>query len=286
MVGRVQPDGSVTRVASHRLGAIGDGHHAKLSSLRGFTTTAWDFTFEQDFDDADSRFPEVISWLENLPHSAAADRAGQSLFRAQAATDDQLRALTECVVSLVIRSPMNRETFAELPGRFGFPATNVDRNAAVTVNMRGKQRTVADSIGASGKFAILYAEHREFICGDGCFNNLNGAVDPPHYPKLVVPITPVIAVIVCRPMSYMVEPRLSSIVLTDELVDHCNQAIQIYSRAELFFRTELPRLDSAFTSGERQRYAHPDNPIDALIRAIPGITDRDRSLDALFELRN
>ena len=281
-VGRIEPGGRVIRVPPHKLGSIGNGHHGKLSNKAGLNTTAWDFTFEQEFANADGRFTDVISWLSSLKHAPSVGNAVGDRFRAQPATDDLLRALTECVISLVIRSPMNRDAFASLPERFGLPTTNAERNAVVSMNMRGKQRTISDSIGARGKFAVLFSGSREFIYGDGCFNNLDGAVDPLHYPKLLVPVTPEIAVIVCRPLSYLVEPRLSSIVLADEETDYCNHAIQVYSRHEMFFRSQPPHLDSAFTSGERHRYARADNPVDQLMEAIPGIPSRDKSRDFLL----
>lgn len=174
---------------------------------------------------------------------------------------------------------MNRDAFASLAERLGLPVSNADRNAAVSMNVLGKQRTMSANIGATGKFAVLYSGNREFTYGDGCFNNLDGAVDPPHYPKLLVPVTPEIAVIACRPLSYLVEPRLSSIVLADEETDYCNHAIQVYSRREMFFRSQLPHLDSAFTSGERHRYAPADNPVDELMEAIPGIPPRHKSFE-------
>ncbi len=280
-VGRIEPSGRVIRVPPHKLGSIGNGHHGKLSNKAGFDTTDWDFTFEQEFTNADGRFSEVISWLVSLKHAPIVGSDLRDRFRAQPATDDLLRALTECVISLVIRSPMNRDAFASLAERFGLPASNADRDAVISMNMLGKQRTMSANIGATGKFAVLFSNKREFIYGDGCFNNLDGAVDPPHYPKLLVPVTPEIAVIVCRPLSYLVEPRLSSIVLADEETDYCNHAIQVYSRREMFFRSQPPSLDSAFTSGERRRYARADNPVDELMQAIPGIPPRDTSLDSL-----
>ena len=261
-VGRIEPSGRIVPVLPRGLGSIGNGHHGKLSNKAGFNTTDWDFTFEQEFADADGRFTDVISWLNSLKHAPIVGDALRDRFRAQPATDDLLRALTECVISLVIRSPMNRDAFALLPERFGLPASNADRNAVISMNMHGKQRAMSDSIGSTGKFAVLFSSSREFIYGDGCFNNLDGAVDPPNYPKLLVPVTPEIAVIVCCPLSYLVEPRLSSIVLADEETDYCNHAIQVYSRHEMFFRSQPPKLDSAFTSGERRRYARADNPVD------------------------
>jgi len=272
MIGRIQPDGRITRVAAHRLGSIADGHHGKVSNLPGSMTTSWDFSFEKDFDKADSHFPEVISWLESMKTDGAGRESSHTRFRSEDASDDQLRILTECVVSLIVRSPMSRDAFANFSSRLGLPISKAERDVVVGVNMLGKQRKMSDSINCSGKFAVLFTDNREFIYGDGCFNNLSGYVDPPYSPKLLVPITPNLSVIVYRPFSYIVEPRLSSIDLTRDEVDQCNHAIQVYSRAEIFFRSEIPHLDPAFTCAERRKYARPDNPIDSFIGTIPGIS--------------
>ncbi|WP_413787072.1 hypothetical protein, partial [Pseudomonas aeruginosa] len=66
---------------------------------------------------------------------------------------------------------------------------------------------------------------------------------------------------------------------------HCNHAVQVYSKGALFYRSERPNLIEAFTSGTHLIYEHPDNPMDNLIRSIPGIPPRDRSLDFLRDLR-
>ena len=275
----MKPDGSFRRIPPDQLGAIGNGHHGKFGHASGHATTSWDFTFEQEFSNPDSQFPEIISWLRSLKPPASGEGALRSRFHAQAATDGQLRSVTECAISLVVRSPMNRDAFASLPESIGLPTSVSTRNAVISMNLRGKQRTLSDAIGADGKFAVLFSAGREFIYGDGCFNNLDGAVDPPYLPKILVPITPEIAVIICRPFQYLVEPRISSIVLTDDQVEHCNHAIQVYSRSEIFFRSEPPCLDSVFACGERYRYAHPDNPVDLLIRSIPGMPPRDTTFD-------
>lgn len=273
--GRIQPDGSVVRVPPHRLGAIGNGHHVKFSNSPEIFSS-WDFTFEQQFAKADDGFPAVIAWLESLDRRMTVGSSLHDRFAAQPATNDQLCALTESIVSLVVRSPMNRDTFGAFADFLGHPVSTAERNAVIGLNMRSSQRVVSDSIGARGKYAVLYSTNREFIYGDGCFNNVHGSVNPPRNPKMLVPVTPRVAVIVCRPMSFVVEPRLSTIVLTDNEVEICNQAIHVYSRAEIFFRSETPELHPAFVGGERCKYSHPDNSIDVLLRAIPGILPETR----------
>jgi len=177
---------------------------------------------------------------------------------------------------------MNREASVSLAEQLSGPLTERERNSLIGMNMRWSQRLIADGIGARGKFAVLLTRGREFIFGDGFFHNVKAVVNPPLSPKILAPITPTISVIVSRPMSFSVEPRISTIILTDEEVDRCNHAVQVYSRKALFYRSDKPLLDDAFTRGEHLEYALPDNPIDTLINAIPGVPPRDPSLDFLL----
>lgn len=282
--GWIKPDGTCRRVPPRHLGVLRNAHHIKLGDPG--VSTPWDSSFEDEFDAADSRFPEVVSWLEELQRRVTPRPRFPDRLLSQPATDDQLRLLTECVVSLAVRSPMNREASVAAAEHLRGSLKKPERGALIAMNMRNSQRLIADSIGASAKFAVLYSQVREFIFGDGFFHNVTAVVNRPLAPTIVAPITPNIAVIVTRPTAYMVEPRLSTLVLNDGEVEVCNHAVQVYARNALFFRNDRPFIDAAFARAEHLRYAHPDNPISELVRNIPGIPPRDTSLDFLFDARS
>lgn len=279
--GWIKPDGSIKRLPPAQLGMIGNGHHIKLGSKPG-EETGWDSSFEKEFDKADRNFPAVIKWLESLDRNLIMDSGIHNKFLPQTADDNKIRALIECVVSLAVRSPMNRETSVSLAEKLRGPIESPERNSLIGMNMMRSQRQIADSIGVNAKVAVLFSNGKEFIFGDGFFHNVSCAIKSPHNSKILAPITPTISVIVTGPMSYAVQPRLSTIMLNDEEVGQCNHAVQVYSREALFFRNEKPTLDGAFTCGKHKEYSDPDNPIDNLIRRISGVPPRDRSLDFLM----
>lgn len=68
----------------------------------------------------------------------------------------------------------------------------------------------------------------------------------------------------------MVTPRLSTVVLDNQEVDACNDAVQVYARSVLFFRNDEPSIDDAFARAQHLKYAHADNSMSRLIRSIPG----------------
>jgi len=280
-VGWLKPDGSSIRVPAKELGVIGNAHHIKLGRIPG-DSTALDTSFENAFDVADTNFPSVISWLESLRHEFVPGPELRDRFLAEFAPVDKLRLLTECVVSLAVRSPMNREASVSLAERLRGPIPNPERSAIIGLNMRQSQRLVSDAIGANGKYAVLFSQGREFIFGDGFFHNVRAVTNPPMCPKILAPLTPTISVVVSRPTSFTVEPRLSTIVICDEEVDQCNHAVQVYSRQALYFRSHQPAVDGAFSRNEHQEYSSPDNPIDNLLCSMPGVPPRDTSLDFLM----
>src|SRR5207253_4584081 len=132
---------------------------------------------------------------------------------------------------------------------------SVERNAVIGLNMHRSQRLIADSIGVNGKFAVLFSQGREFIFGDGFFHNVRAVANPPMNPKILAPITPTVSVIVSRPTAFTVQPRLSTIVLSDEEVDRCNHAVQVYSRQALYFRSDRPTVEDVFACNQHRAYS-------------------------------
>jgi hypothetical protein len=269
--GWVRPDGSIRRVPPSRLGMIGNGHHIKLDPGGG--STPWDASFEDEFDRADTHFPRVISWLDSLQRFQVAGTI-QDRYQSQTADDDLLVALTECVVSLAVRSPRNREASVAVAESLQGPLSEFDRNSVMGLNMRRSQRLVSDSIKSNGKFAAVFTSTREFIFGDGFFHNVTAPSIAPYHPQIVAPITPNLTVIVTRPMRYRSEPRLFTMVLSSEEVDIFNEAVQVYSRRSLFFRNDRPHIHDSFKRGDHMEYAPGGNPLSPFIQGLPGTLPR------------
>lgn len=263
--GWLKPDGTCVRIPPDELGKIGNAHHIKIASRTELTS--WDTGFEQEFETADNSFPGVITWLENLEREFRSSQSLRQRFLPQRATEEQLRILTECVVSLAVRSPMNREACVRTAEELRGPIKNPERDSLIGANMRHSQRLAADAIGARAKFAVLFSSEREFIFGDGFFHNLTAVVSPPIFPKVVAPITPHIAVIVTRPLGYMVEPRLSTLVLDATEVDTCDHAVQVYARRSIFFRSNRPDINDSFSRGLHLQYRIPTIPWTTYLEA-------------------
>jgi hypothetical protein len=131
-------------------------------------------------------------------------------------------------------------------------------------------RVVPAFIRGDGKFLVCFSEAKEFIYGDGSYNNLNISSQHLSNARILLPLTPKIAVLYALPREYIVEPRLATLEASDELVSLINETTQIYSKECLFFRFERPHLSDHFVRREHLLYSEED-PILALVQQIPGV---------------
>jgi len=283
-VTRLSPTGDKLRLEPWKFGSIGHGHSIKLSRVPG-KSTVWDYNFESEFQRADQSFPQVIRWLDSLKRdNRTGARALIERFLPLDVPEEMLGHLMEGLVSLCVRSPMNRRMAVSVAEELRGGKISVrERDALIALNIRYRQRAVADALGTRGKFAVIYSPEREFIFGDGFFHNLTSPATPPANPQMLVPLTPNISVLFARPSQFSTEPRLSTLVVSREEADILNHAVQVYAKEMIFYRSEQPSVTEEFRKGEHFHYAGPDNSITNLIHNIPGIPPRDRSLDFLFQ---
>lgn len=278
------PSGEVKRAPPKNFGVIGNGHFIKLGDNPS-EPTPWDENFEREFQRADSEFPRLIDWLESLDRKTDVNpRDVGSRYLPQPASDNRLAALTESIVSLAVRSPMNREAACGLAEHFRGPLPSRERNSIIGANMRRTQRAVSDAIGSRAKFCVIFSPEKELVFGDGFYSTVRSPGEHLMSPRILAPVTPNLAVLIARPTTYTVEPRLTTIVATSTDTDALNNAVQVYARDAIFYRTEAPPIADAFTAGKHLVYSSIGHPIDNLVHSLPGVPERDTSMDALFAM--
>lgn len=280
----LKPDEEVVTAPPKNFGVIGNGHFIKLGR-EPEEVTPWDENFEMVFQKADDEFPRLIDWMEGLERKSDVDpRDVPNRYLTQTTDDATLAALTESVVSLAVRSPMNREAACGLAERFRGPLPPRERNSIIGANMRHTQRQVSDRIGARAKFCVVFSPTREFIFGDGFFTNIRSPGDGLMTHRVLAPITPNLAVLIVRPQQCRPDPRLVTLVATPDDVDAMNQAVQIYAKDALFYRSERPEVTDAFRERKHLVYSHPGNPMESFIHTLPGVPPRDTRHDHLAAL--
>lgn len=279
----MRPDGETTCTTPNNFGVIGNGHFIKLSTDPA-ETTPWDENFESEFQRADDNFPAVIDWLDTLDRAAPPfERSIKDRITVVGSSDEQYALLLECIVSLVVRSPKHREAAVGLAERLRGPLGQRERNSLIGANMRHSQRNAVKELGGRGKAMVIFSAEREFIFGDGFYHNFNVPVQHLHNPKMLVPITPWLALLFARPSSYRTDPRLVTLAASASEVDALNNAVQVYARNAIFYRSERPKITAAFAQGKHLIFKDHRNSVDQLIHHIPGVPPRDTSLDWLAD---
>lgn len=279
---RVVPDGTTTRMKPANAAALTNAHHIKLS--RDGTPSVWDSSYEKTFDVADSAVPNLVEWVVSgtaevvFPDKASLSDRWVPLQH----TDIEISMMTEVMVSLAVRSPMARKSAAALAVHLRGPLPDREVNMLAASNLQHNQRNNVRRIGNRGKFGILLSRETEFIFGDGFFHNLVVANGAPNSPQMVVPFLPTAALLHISPTSCSTYPRLCAALATAAEVQAVNASVKACSSKELFYRCQRPDLLDGFEHREHGRYTHPDNPAEAMLRTLPGVGDRDRTLDRLF----
>ncbi|MEG8044393.1 hypothetical protein O6V14_07035 [Sphingomonas faeni] len=282
-VTRLRPSGDTFRGKPEGFGLIGHGHSIKLGASG--ETTPWDHNFEGEFQLADDSFPSLIQWLDSLERPGPPfEVERKTKIQAQTVDNARLKMLIECIVSLAVRSPMHRERVVALAESLRGPLPERERNVLIGANMQRMQRSVVRSISGRGKVLVLFSPEHEFVFGNGFFHNIYPPGEHLTSPKILVPITPWMSVLFCRPTSYRSDPALVTTSVTIGEADALNEVIQIYAKDEIFYRNEKPRIVEAYKQNAHLVFKNDRNSVEDWIHSTPGISPRDTSLDFLQEM--
>jgi len=261
-INRITPQGNVNELPPSKIARISNGHNFLMEE-----TSPVDHTFEQEFDRTDADFPMIINWLNELRQNHTLSNMNEEeAYFTHNYEIELLNRLSNCMVSLVVRSPKFRNNTV-LRGQIN----KSEQKRLIAANIRHKQEELSKSLNMQGKFIIFFSKSKEFIFGDGFYNNIPMSdVHLSHDVRILVPITPSMAVLYIRPMMYMSEPKLMSIYVDHDIVMLVNKMIQIYSKECLFYRAEKPILNEYFIAKKHLTVVNND-PIDQLIDSIPGV---------------
>lgn len=272
---RIDCDGKDVPSTPQTLARISGGHNIVFDN-----PSPWDESFESYFDRPDGNFPTVVRWLEEIvaSHIPAKKNQAGPYFCPHECGDDDLLRLFECMLSLAIRSPRFRSGAVQFAESLRGSIEKSEQKRLAAANLRQSYSILTNDLWADGKYVLFFIPERkrifskrlEFIFGDGFYHNLNVATQNLFGVKMLLPLTPSIAVLHTRPMQYNPAPRLMTSIADPNLVKLFNETMQIYSKDCLFYRSAKPKLSEHFTTGEYLRFDRFD-PIDELIHTIPGV---------------
>lgn len=275
LVQRINFKGKVIASKPKEFAQISDGHNILFEN-----ESPWQSTIEHYFDEPDQNMAKIVGWLTSLKSEFKTENTTNFLYLSQAREDKNLHTLRECIISLVVRSPKYRNAQNSFVESLRGKLEKAESKRLIAANIDQKYKTLVRSSKGAGKFVILFSELFEFIYGDGFYSNINATTEHLSGLKIVISMTPNIAVIWSSPMFYRSYPRLISIEADKETVEIVNNSVQVYSKEYLFFRTQKPSLIEDFKLGEHRVFGHQTDPVARLIDSM--IPDESKKYFGLF----
>jgi len=256
------------RTQHKNFGGQRDGHSQLYGDNRH--ASPWNRSEEHAFNDVDSSMGELVKSLEEM----VANAEDVPLTKWHPVSNDVMLsdALAPAILSLCLRNPHTR-FLASSMGRelLGYErGSQVDRNVSLS-NILASFRVHAKQLRGRGRFGIFVARESEFIYGDGCFHNVHTSGDFVGNIRMLVPMTPRIAVGYLLPSRYMTEPMFCVMNLGVDVVASFNNLVQIYSEKELFFSNIEPELIPEFKNCEFLRILPEHNPALYWLNKLPGL---------------
>lgn len=265
----ITPAGEINRAHPKTIARISDGHNIRYDA-----PSPWDQTFEQDFDNADGHFPEIIEWICELTQAHETAQEVSDGFKAHTVEDEQLALLTECLISLAVRSPKFRSHSVALAEDLRGPLDPKERKRLAAANQLHAHNAIVKRIGIRAKYVVLFSQSREFVFGDGFPTSISRwSMDGRSGEHLLVPLTPAIAVLFAQPGHYTRDPRLMTKLVTATDVETINECVMVHAKDYVFFRSEKPPLFEHYSIGQHQRFTE-GGPVTAWINQIPGVHNR------------
>lgn len=232
--------------------------------------------FECEFD-IDNEVHRIIEKLNNLRPSKSAPSAVQSLLNSISKRDRTLaetcaihhmeehasRDLLLLVYSLLIRSPSNRWKWENFPAQFGLPVSESVGKANMRQSYLLAKRLCQKGGITNRFFVVLHSDHKRFVCGDGYLDWLSGSLQINRVSgRALIPLTPNLCVYVCTPISMRTNRNCAALRAPPWMVNKVNEITQIYSRDQLFFLGNKPRLTEHFL--KREFLEHSNYRVDLL----------------------
>jgi hypothetical protein len=251
---------------------FGKGEHTHNIRIGG----PWNSSFEHIFDRADNAMRSVVDWLVTLglTKDPSSGTGFHERMLARPMTSEQQSLLAECIASLIVRSPAMQQRIR--PG-----ASSLYDRTGVSIGMQPLLGYFAHPMTHFGKYIILVTEDREFIFGDGFYQNFPTTGPSIHNARCIVPLTPNIAVGYVLPREYISGCGIVTMRLTGEEAEHLNRLVQIYSSDAIFYRNDVPTVCQEFKDRRHYSLQHHSEPwTDELFRylaAFPMKPEKHRS---------
>lgn len=264
-VSSIDPKGTVTKkkAINRKIAKKAHGHTVLLNG-------PWTTNFEADFAKADDSINTVLSSLKNYKAKGGEsfwdflklmsllfkrDRKLRDLCRYYKMDPQLTSSLALLTASLLIRLPARRHAYEQVSEWVGLPP---DPNVG-KMNMRQfyqiASRGIERDAGRGIFFVLIRSPWKEFVYGDGVLDWISDSLAGMHiHGRALLPLTPNLCLYVSTPRVRRGNHNCACFYAAPWIVDSVNEFTQIYSRDQLFFRSQKPTLSEHFRNG--QFFAH------------------------------
>lgn len=243
---RLRPDRRVDTIRHDNAGGQRNAHQIKFSD-----DSPWNTDFEADFNEVDGRWPEVVNLIEKMIENSLPVGFGPAnhSFSSHAMQDSVREKISANLASLGLRSPAFRNRIRQSVSQFR--ANEIpSRDRLIPLNMLHSFSDFRLSLSGHGKFLALVSGGAEFIFGDGFLCNFSIPSFNFSGARMLVPLTPRIAIFYDAPPRYSGGDRFYVRDLDWEELHLVNKITQIYSGKEIFYRNAPPIVFDEFTRGD------------------------------------
>ncbi len=182
------------------------------------------------------------------------------------------RDLLLLMMSLLIRSPASRSRYEAYPSLIGLPPNeDVGKMNMLQAYQSAKRICLSGSL-SNRYFVIIRAGFKNFICGDGTLDWISGSIDINRLNgKALIPLTPRICIYFCTPMVMRSSPNCAVFTAPPWMVDWINDITQIYSKEQLFYRYQRPKLTEAFKRRQHLTHSQQSDYLIDMLDELAGI---------------
>jgi hypothetical protein len=258
---RIEPTGKVVLSNPKEFAHISNGHNFLYDK-----PSSWEETIEHYFDTPDQNMGNVIQDLKGFREWNYFEK--RYIYAVQEEDGDNIDLLRECILSLIVRSPMYRNTLNNLVLGFRGELEKSESKLLIASNLGTAYRELINNSKGCGRLAVLFSDDAEFIYGDGIYSNISTSL---HYLtdlRVVIPLTPNIAVVWSNPMSHSAKPHIMATSVDALTVSMINDATQVYSKDYLFYRSEKPKIIETFALQEHRVFAERKNSLFEFVNSL------------------
>lgn len=265
-ISRVRPSSTIERRKPPKGPKKGFAHKRGGHRLT-FGDSPWNHTFEPEFDEIDNVGPPELREL-----SSQLLEKNQKYFP-RTLSASTTNTLVKICFSLIIRSPAFRHRYSHAGKSFGFGQNEMTGTSNISLFWKNAKNINLDNCN-SGKLFLLSSEGSEFFFGDGFYDtvftrplgwrpqgiswiaDLRGNALVPLLPNL------------CAYLHFTgggTGTQSHVLPVNCDVASEVNFLTQVYSKEELFFRSQPPVLTQEYQRGE---HMFVSGGVPSVIRAL------------------